>query len=415
MHDRLMARRYHLRETRRSAAGQPHGRPPARQVHHFHVAPEHAGPDAGAERLRAGLLGCEATGIGGRARGSAIGFRLLARSEDALREALAKAGERVLDAADVAEIGADAEDHSSGLAGRAALVHRSPHHGDGRLQPDEDRFADQEMADVELDEGANAGELARGVVVEPMAGMDFEAQRGGKGCATGEPLELGLGLVGMAVGDGVAPGAGMQLDHRRTELRGHRDRRLVGLDEQRDAATRGLQPGDRGSERLRLADDIEPALGGAFLALLGHETGGMRLEPLGEADHLRCRGQLEIERLGQFGCQPCHVGVADMASVFAQVGGDAVGAGGHREKGGTHRIGQGAAAGISHGRNVVDVHAQAQAVLSHRRPSVICRLRRTRQRFKASNVIDTVSVLDQLMHAMRAVTENARNLRRDCC
>ncbi len=41
---------------------------PGRQIDHAHVEPGHALPDAGAERLGAGLLGGEALGVGGGAR-----------------------------------------------------------------------------------------------------------------------------------------------------------------------------------------------------------------------------------------------------------------------------------------------------------------------------------------------------------
>src|SRR5260370_28124046 len=45
------------------AAGEFHGRPPRRQVDDAHVAPPHAGADAGPARLGAGLLLAAALGI----------------------------------------------------------------------------------------------------------------------------------------------------------------------------------------------------------------------------------------------------------------------------------------------------------------------------------------------------------------
>ena len=51
-------------EPRERAAGELHGRPAGRQIDHPHVAPEHARPQPGAERLGAGLLGGKALGIG---------------------------------------------------------------------------------------------------------------------------------------------------------------------------------------------------------------------------------------------------------------------------------------------------------------------------------------------------------------
>ena len=71
------------------------------------------GVHAGAERLGAGLLGGEAPGVGRRAGRPSVAAGPFAVREDAVREPLAEALERALDAADVAEVGADAEDHGA--------------------------------------------------------------------------------------------------------------------------------------------------------------------------------------------------------------------------------------------------------------------------------------------------------------
>ncbi len=94
-------RRQQLGQPRRGTAGELHGRLAAGQVHDAHVAPEDALGNAGAERLRAGLLGGEALGIGGGAAGPALGARPLDVGEDARQEPLAVARQRLLDAADV--------------------------------------------------------------------------------------------------------------------------------------------------------------------------------------------------------------------------------------------------------------------------------------------------------------------------
>ncbi len=111
-----------------------------------------------------------------------------------------------------------------------------------------------------------------------------------------------------------------------------------------------------------LPDDVEAAFGRALLALLRHEAGRMRLQPLRQRDHFFGRAHLEIERPGQFGSKALHVGIADMAPVLAQMGGDAVGAGGDGEMGGPDRIGQGAAARVSHRGDMVDIDAKTQPI-----------------------------------------------------
>src|ERR1051325_2589666 len=94
----------------------------AAHVDHAHVAPDHAAAQARAERLGAGLLGGEALGVARRPRGAALRALLLDLRKDALDEAVAEALERLLDAPDVAEIVADAQDHAAAL--RASSIRR---------------------------------------------------------------------------------------------------------------------------------------------------------------------------------------------------------------------------------------------------------------------------------------------------
>src|SRR5215218_656149 len=104
MDDRLTSGRSDGSEALERAAGEPHRRAPAGQVHDLHVAPEHAPAHAGAERLGAGLLRREAPRVG-------FGPRRPPVRAPALAEAL----DRAPDAADVAEVRADAENQSPAL------------------------------------------------------------------------------------------------------------------------------------------------------------------------------------------------------------------------------------------------------------------------------------------------------------
>ena len=152
----------------------------------------------------------------------------------------------------------------------------------------------------------------------------------------------------------------MDLDHRRAD----RDRRLdlggLGGDEQRDPDAGLVELGDRGRELRALPGGIEAAFGGALLAPLGHEAGGVRPGLQRDRHHLVGRRHLEIERLCDLGLQPRHVVVADVAAVLAQMRGDAVGAGLDRELGRAHRIGMPPAARVADGRDVVDIDAEAK-------------------------------------------------------
>src|SRR5579883_573083 len=111
-----------LLQTGQRSAGERHGGLATAHVDHAHVAPEHAAAQAGAQRLRARFLGGKTLGVACGAGGAALRALLLHIGEDALDEAIAESLERLLDAADVAEIVADAQDHAVAL--RASSMRR---------------------------------------------------------------------------------------------------------------------------------------------------------------------------------------------------------------------------------------------------------------------------------------------------
>jgi hypothetical protein len=81
-----------------------------------------------------------------------------------------------------------------------------------------------------------------------------------------------------------------------------------------------------------------------------------------DVDHLLSRRHLEVERQLELAHQAFDVVVDDVPAVLAQVGGDAVGAGGLGDARGPERIGQPAAARVAHRGDVIDVHSEAQGV-----------------------------------------------------
>ncbi len=60
-----------------------------------------------------------------------------------------------------------------------------------------------------------------------------------------------------------------------------------------------------------------------------------------------------------------HVRIEDVAAVFAQMRGDAIGAGSDCDFGSLDRIGMPAAACVAHGGDVIDVHAESDREDSH--------------------------------------------------
>ena len=190
--------------------------------------------------------------------------------------------------------------------------------------------------------------------------MDFEAGRARQPRTCDDALPFGFRLCGMAVDHGVAPGAGVNFDHRRAQLCRHFDLPRIGGDEQRHPHAGIVQLRDERLQRIVLADHVEAALGGEFFAALRHQAHRMRLGRERDPQHVRGRRHLEIQRLGDFRLQPRHVVVADVAAILAQMRGDAVGARLDRGERRAHRIGPRPAPRIAQGGDVVDVYAETQ-------------------------------------------------------
>ncbi len=69
-----------------------------------------------------------------------------------------------------------------------------------------------------------------------------------------------------------------------------------------------------------------PAFGGALLALLRHDAGGMRLGAQRDGQHFVRRRHFQIEGNFYLAAEAGDIVVGNMPPVFPQMGGDAVGA-----------------------------------------------------------------------------------------
>ncbi|MCY1424451.1 hypothetical protein D9M71_401970 [compost metagenome] len=113
---------------------------------------------------------------------------------------------------------------------------------------------------------------------------------------------------------------------------------------------------------LFLAGDVEAALGGQFLAGLGNQADVGRTDDLGEGHHLFGHAHLEVHARLQHLLEDAHVALLDVPAVFAQVHGDAVGAGFLGIQGRLHRIGVARAARLAQGGYMVDIDAEKNTV-----------------------------------------------------
>ena len=156
--------------------------------------------------------------------------------------------------------------------------------------------------------------------------------------------------------------AGVQLDDWRAQADRRLDLARLGRDEQRHAAAGFIELVDHRREMIVEAGRVEPALGGALLAPLGDDAGRVRLMRQSDRKHLLGRRHLEIQRQVDLVHEPVDVAVRDVPPVFAEVGGDAVGAGLCSHDRRSNRIGMVAAARVPDGRDVVDIDAEAEAI-----------------------------------------------------
>ncbi len=169
--------------------------------------------------------------------------------------------------------------------------------------------------------------------LEPEAGRQLRRP------AQGGQFRLGLLLVPLGMQVGIV--AGVQFHHRRPDAgRGLDLRRLV-ADEHRHPDAGLAQRRDEGGKACRIAGDIEPALGGALLALFGNKAAGMGFQAQGDRLHLGRGGAFEIQRDADPGCQRLDIGIDDVAAILAQMGGDAVRARGFGQQRGAQGIGPG--------------------------------------------------------------------------
>ena len=77
----------------------------------------------------------------------------------------------------------------------------------------------------------------------------------------------------------------------------------------------------------RWPGDVQPAFGGHFLTLLRHRAAEVRFGFAGDRQHLFSDRHFKIHAGVQRLAQDTHIAIGNMATVFAQMHGNAVGAG----------------------------------------------------------------------------------------
>jgi hypothetical protein len=103
---------------------------------------------------------------------------------------------------------------------------------------------------------------------------------------------------------------------------------------------------------------IQAALGGEFLSALGHQHGAVGAHHQREVHHLVGGGHLEVQSRANGAAQAMHIVVLDVSAILSQMHGDAVCTTQHGKRGRLQQIGLRTAPRLSHGRHMIDVHAE---------------------------------------------------------
>jgi len=240
----------------------------------------------------------------------------------------------------------------------AGSIHQRAHPADRSLKPGEHGFPHKEMPNVQFHHLRDGSHRPDSCEIKAVACMHFKAQRDTLLRGDDEAIQLTLALITL----GLAIGTRVKLADISTDGACRSKLAVFWIDKEGDPYARSPQACNLGGQCLLQGDHVEAALSGQFRALLGHKATGIRPDAQGKGNHfLGCR-HLEIEGQGNAGGKPGDVLVSNVPAVLTQMGGDAIGPGGRRQKCRPQRVGMPAPARIADGRNVIDVNAEAQAV-----------------------------------------------------
>ena len=219
------------------------------------------------------------------------------------------------------------------------------------------------MADVEFFEVGDGEDFVDVLVVETVAGVDTEAEL----VTEGGTLDQAVEFMDACLAGGIGEGAGVELDAFGFEVGGGVDLVRIGIDKETDDYTIGLELADGGRKGGAVRDAIESALGGDLVPVFGDEAGVVGLDLERDGEDFGRVAYLEIQLGGEALFELEDIAVLHVATVFAEVGGDAVGARPLGNEGGFDRIGfdEDAVrvtriARLPQSRGVVDVDAEAE-------------------------------------------------------
>ena len=217
----------------------------------------------------------------------------------------------------------------------------------------------QRMADVQFIDALDRGHSFNVVVVQAVTGVDDQAFAQTHRNTVDDALQL---IRHFSRRGGIGITAGVQFDGGRANTAGRFDLALVGVDEQRDFAADLRQAVHCGFDPRFLAGHIQAAFGGELLAGFRHQADVGRADAFGERHHFFGHTHFEVHTGLQHVLEQQYVALLDVAAVFAQVHGDAVGARFFGVQRSLDRVRVTGAPGLAQGSDMVDVDAKKNAI-----------------------------------------------------
>ena len=150
--------------------------------------------------------------------------------------------------------------------------------------------------------------------------------------------------------------ARVQFNRQRANRGSRFNLRRIGFNEDGNAHIRSAQPRKRFAQKRPGAQHIKPAFRGQLRAFFRHNAAIGRANTFRESHHFLGRRHFEIHGCRNLGTDAFHIAVLDVAAVFAQMHGNAISAGLHRNAGSLHRAGMHATARIAQRRHMINIH-----------------------------------------------------------
>jgi hypothetical protein len=188
------------------------------------------------------------------------------------------------------------------------------------------------------------------MVGQAVTGINLQAQAGGIGGRFGNTLQL-FCLLGVGFGIGIAAGVDFDIGAPTSAAALICASSASINSETRIPASRraGI------AHFVALARHVQTAFGGHFLTFFRHQAAEVRFGLTGDRQHLFGDRHLKIHAGIQRLAQDTHIAIGNMATVFAQMHGNAVGAGLLGDKGRLNRIRISGAASVTQCRNMVNI------------------------------------------------------------